>query len=83
MAWHSVLNLNPVARESYFGFLRAEFPDLVARHDGYYRRKYAPKYLIDAIEARVRDARAGIRLRPRATIAAQPRIVQLRLLDDP
>jgi DNA repair photolyase len=83
MAWHSVLNLNPVARESYFAFLRAEFPDLVARHDGYYRRKYAPKYLIDAIDARVRDARAGARLRPRATIVAQPRIVQLQLLDDP
>lgn len=79
MAWHSVLNLNPVARESYFGFLRAEFPHLVARHDDYYKRKYAPKALIDSIETRVQGARAGIRLRRRATIAAQPKVVQLPL----
>jgi len=81
MAWHSVLNLNPVARESYFGFLRAEFPHLVDRHDDYYTRKYAPKALVDSIETRVRGARAGIRLRRRATIASQARAVQLALFD--
>jgi DNA repair photolyase len=79
MAWHTVLNLNEVARESYFGFLRAEFPSLVAAHEVYYRRKYAPKALVEDIGARVARARRGNTLRPRETIAAQPQRVQLKL----
>jgi len=78
-AWHSVLNLNEVARESYIGFLRAEFPELVAGQETLYRRKYAPKAVVDAIDLRVAQARRGVRLRPRDTIAAQPRRVQLEL----
>ena len=78
-AWHSVLNLNEVARESYIGFLRAEFPELVAGQETLYRRKYAPKAIVDAIDLRVAQARRGVRLRPRDTIAAQPRRVQLEL----
>jgi DNA repair photolyase len=78
-AWHSVLNLNEVARESYIGFLRAEFPELVAGQETLYRRKYAPKAVVDAIGLRVAQARRGVRLRPRDTIAAQPRRVQLEL----
>jgi DNA repair photolyase len=81
MAWHSVLNLNEVARESYFGFLRAEFPSLVNPHQTYYRRKYAPTALVDDITARVKRARRGIALRPRETIVAQPRRGQLKLFD--
>ena len=79
MAWHTVLNLNEVARESYFGFLRAEFPSLVSAHEAYYRRKYAPKALVEDIGARVARARRGNALRPRETIAAQPKRVQLDL----
>jgi DNA repair photolyase len=82
-AWHSVLNLNDVAKASYFAFLRAQFPSLVSRHESYYRGKYAPTAMVDDIESRVRSARAEMRLRPRATIAHQPRRVQLSLLEDP
>jgi len=78
-AWHSVLNLNEVARESYFNFLRAEFPALVPAHETYYRRKYAPKAVVEEISLRAARARKGIRLRPRDTIAAQPKRVQLEL----
>ena len=81
MAWHNLLNLNEVARESYFGFLRAEFPSLVAGHETYYRRKYAPKALTEGIDARVRRARSGIRLRAKRTIAVAHRVVQLSLLE--
>ncbi len=81
--WHSVLNLNDVAKESYFGFLRAEFPSLVRMHESHYRGKYAPKAVVDAIEERFRSATRDVRLRPSATIVAQPKRVQLSLLDEP
>lgn len=82
MAWHSVLNLNEVAKASYFEFLRAEFPSLVSRHAEYYRGKYAPKAVVDDIETRVRGARGAMRLRPRATISHEPVRVQLSLFAD-
>ncbi len=78
--WHSVLNLNEVARASYFAFLREQFPSLVATHELAYRGKYAPKALVDDIEATFDRARDGIRIRSRHTIATQPRRVQLSLL---
>jgi DNA repair photolyase len=78
-AWHSVLNLNEVARESYFGFLREHFPALVAPHEAYYRRKYAPKALVDDIGERVANARRAFALRPRETILTEPQRVQLQL----
>jgi len=79
-AWHSLLNLNEVARESYFGFLRAEFPALVAEHDTTYRTKYAPKAMVDEIDARVARARKHLRFRAGGTIVARPQRVQLSLL---
>jgi DNA repair photolyase len=79
MAWHGVLNLNEVARESYFAFLREAYPSLVDSHQTYFRRKYAPKALVEDIGRRVARARRGIALRPRETIVAQPRRVQLDL----
>ena len=79
-AWHSLLNLNEVARESYFGFLRAEFPELEAMHDRYFRRKYAPKALADDVAARIRNARSGVRFSARRAIEARPARVQLSLL---
>jgi hypothetical protein len=75
-----VLNLNPVARESYFGFLRAEFPSLVAEHDRLYRRKYVPQALAGDIAARAARARAGVRFRTHGAIVAEARIAQLSLL---
>jgi DNA repair photolyase len=81
--WHSVLNLNEVAKESYFGFLRAEFPSLVATHESYYRGKYATKAVADGIEERFRSATRNVRLRPSRAIVAQPARVQLSLLEDP
>jgi DNA repair photolyase len=81
-AWHSVLNLNEVAKESYFGFLREHFPSLVPAHESYYRRKYAPRALADDISERVARARRGVALRPRETIRAQPQRVQLALFDE-
>jgi len=78
-AWHGVLNLNEVARASYFAFLRAEFPTFVAAHETMYRRKYAPKAVLDAIDRRVALARRDVRLRPRETIVAEARRVQLDL----
>ena len=80
-AWHSVLNLNEVAKESYFGFLRDQFPGLVPAHEGYYRRKYAPRAIVDDISSRVASARRAFPLRPRETILAQPARVQLALFD--
>jgi DNA repair photolyase len=80
-AWHSILNLNEIARDSYFGFLREHFPSLVPAHESYYRRKYAPRALADGIAERVARARRGVALRPRDTIPAQPRRVQLALFD--
>ena len=82
-AWHSVLNLNEVAKASYFGFLRAEFPALVASHEIAYRSKYAPKAMVDDIDARVARAKDGVRFRSHRTIVAQPRRVQLSLLETP
>ena len=79
-AWHSVLNLNEVARESYFGFLRERYPDLVAPHETYYRRKYAPTALADDIEARFASAQRSVRFARAKTIATVPRRVQLSLL---
>ncbi len=79
--WYSVLNLNDVAKESYFTFLRAEFPELAERHEHYYRGKYAPRALTDEIERRMRAAGTEIRLRPHASVAAQRRRVQLSLFE--
>jgi len=81
--WHTVLNLNEVAKESYFGFLRSNFPSLVAPHEDYYRRKYAPQALVDGIDARIRRAQRGIRFDVTQAIATERRRVQLSLLDDP
>lgn len=80
MAWHSVLNLNETARESYFAFLHAEFPALVADNDAMFRRKYAPANVVTAIDARVREARTGIDLCARRTIRAAPAPHQLSLI---
>ena len=81
MAWAGVLHLNPVARDSYFAFLKAEFPTLVPRHDAMFRREYAPKPVIDEVAHRFARARALYPLKPRRTIALAPRVRQLSLIE--
>jgi DNA repair photolyase len=80
MAWAGVLHLNPIARDSYFAFLQAEFPELVPRHDAMFRREYAPKPVVAAVARRFARARSLYPLRPRRTIALAPRVRQISLL---
>jgi DNA repair photolyase len=81
--WHSLLNLNEVAKESYVGFLRAEFPALVAEHERWYRTKYAPKSLVEDVDARVRRARRGLTFAQSHTIVRDRRREQLSLFEAP
>jgi DNA repair photolyase len=54
--WHNTLHLHEVTRDAFFGYLRAKRPDLIAEYASYYRGKYAPREVHDAIETRVTDA---------------------------
>lgn len=54
--WHNTLHLHDVTREAFFGYLRSHRPDLIAQYASYYRGKYAPRELHEAIESRVRTA---------------------------
>ncbi len=68
--WHNTLYLHDVTREAFFNYLRENRPDLLARYASYYRGKYAPRELHDAIETRVSQA---MRRFPKvATPAIQP-----------
>lgn len=81
LAWSSVLRLGAVARESYFTFLRAEFPHLVDFYAATYRGAYANAGVARPLETRIRDARSGIAFdRAPAPIEAEPKLVQLSLL---
>jgi len=54
--WHNTLHLHEVTREAFFGYLRANHPELIAHYASYYRGKYAPREVHDAIESRVTGA---------------------------
>ena len=54
--WHNTLHLHEVTREAFFGYLRANRPELIAHYASYYRGKYAPREVHDAIERRVTGA---------------------------
>lgn len=54
--WHNTLHLHEVTREAFFGYLRANRPELIAHYASYYRGKYAPREVHDAIESRVTGA---------------------------
>ncbi|HET9096528.1 MAG TPA: radical SAM protein [Candidatus Baltobacteraceae bacterium] len=54
--WHNTLHLHEVTRDAFFGYLRANRPDLIARYATYYRGKYAPREVHDEIESRVSRA---------------------------
>jgi DNA repair photolyase len=79
-AWHTLLNLGEVARDSYFAFLAAERPDLTSEHEQIYRGKYAPRAFAAKIEARADAARRNVRFDPPETLRARPALVQLSLL---
>ena len=70
--WHNTLHLHEVTRDAFFGYLRANRPDLIAQYASYYRGKYAPREVHDAIQTRVHDAlrrfpkRAGSFIEPRS-----------------
>lgn len=51
--WHNTLHLHEVTRDAFFGYLRAHRPDLIAQYASFYRGKYAPREVHEAIESRV------------------------------
>ncbi len=79
--WHSALNLGAVARESYFAFLRARRPELVARHERLFARgRYAERAYVDLVDARVRAARAATAFTAPPVLEPDPSGLQLTLL---
>ena len=78
-AWHSALNLGEVARDAYFAFLSASYPELVARYRLLYRGKYAPRSYAEALERLVARARAGITFERRWKIVPPSPAAQLAL----
>lgn len=54
--WHNTLHLHEVTRDAFFAYLRANQPDLIAQYASYYRGKYAPREVHEAIESRVSHA---------------------------
>lgn len=54
--WHNTLHLHEITRDAFFGYLRANRPDLIAQYASYYRGKYAPREVHEEIESRVSRA---------------------------
>jgi DNA repair photolyase len=54
--WHNTLHLHEVTREAFFGYLRANRPELIATYASAYRGKYAAREVHHVIESRVEDA---------------------------
>lgn len=54
--WHNTLHLHEVTRDAFFGYLRSNKPELLAQYASYYRGKYAPREVHEAIETRVHGA---------------------------
>jgi len=79
-AWHGVLHLDEVARDSYAAFLTEHHPELVEPYAAIYRGKYTNAGYTAAVERRSRSARSGIRFEPPDRIATEPTLVQLSLL---
>jgi DNA repair photolyase len=76
--WHNTLHLHEVTRDAFFSYLRARRPDLIAQYATYYRGKYAPKVVNEAIESRVSDALRRFPKRAPPVIAPpQPRQISL------
>jgi DNA repair photolyase len=54
--WHNTLHLHEVTRETFFGYLQSHRPEFIAQYEAYYRSKYAPRNVRNAIDTRVGDA---------------------------
>jgi DNA repair photolyase len=54
--WHNALHLHEITRDAFFGYLRANRPDLIAAYASEYRGKYAAREVHDLIESRVGEA---------------------------
>jgi DNA repair photolyase len=54
--WHNTLHLHEVTRDAFFGYLRANRPELIAAYASAYRGKYAAREVHDSIETRVEGA---------------------------
>ena len=81
LAWSSILRLGDVARESYFAFLRDEFPHLVETYASTYRTGYARPSVARDLDSRINDARDGISFDDGPpSIARDAQRVQLSLL---
>ncbi len=80
LAWTSVLRLGDGARESYFEFLRREFPQLVAHYRATYANGYLARPAAMRLDARIADAKAGVAFKQRDAISPRPSRVQLSLL---
>ena len=77
--WHNTLYLHDITRESFFGYLKAARPELLAGYARLYRGTYAPRAVADGIEAEVRAATARNPAREVPHIASEA-AVQLSLL---
>ncbi|PZC45771.1 MAG: DNA repair photolyase [Chloroflexi bacterium] len=77
----NVLNLSAELRGYYFGFLRAEYPELLDGYRRLYGEKYAPKRYRERVAARVDELRqeAGIVDRPQPPRPGPPAARQLGL----
>jgi DNA repair photolyase len=71
-AWHGVLNLGDAARESFFGYLDAEQPQLVATYREMYRARYAPSAYVRTVDERAKIARRGAVFAPPPQITPAP-----------
>lgn len=79
-AWHGALRLSEIPRESYFAFLRDEFPALVARYDAHYRAAALDRDYAGELDWRVRDAKRTIAFAPPPIVPRDERGVQLSLI---
>jgi DNA repair photolyase len=71
-AWHGVLNLGDVTRESFFNYLAAEQSHLIATYREMYRSRYAPASYIRTIGDRTKAARQTVQFKPPQQIVPAP-----------
>jgi DNA repair photolyase len=68
----NVLNLGPGVREYFMAFLEREYPELTAEYERLYPTRYAPRWLQDNLQRRVRDLKEAYQLEDRYPAPRQP-----------
>lgn len=53
---HNALHLHETTREHFFGYARAQRPDLLAHYADTYKGTYAPRVIAEAMDTRLEDA---------------------------